>query len=73
MRYIEKLEGEREKFFERMLTQSHQIGLLEKENEQLQHLIEAPKPDASRVDKTPTENEREAEFIELNPQLEEVF
>ncbi len=71
-RYIEKLEEEREKFIDRMITQSHQIGLLEKENEQLQNLIEAPKADHARVVETlgqsKASNERDAEYTEVEMQ-----
>ena len=64
-RYIEKLEEEREKFIERMISQSHQIGSLEKENEQLQNLIEAPKRNRVRPIEPPVSNERDAEFTEV--------
>jgi hypothetical protein len=55
-KYIERLEVERDRDQERLLNQSHRIGVLETEKKQLQQLLEAPKERESDV--------RDAEFIE---------
>ncbi len=61
-----------------MTDQSRQIGLLEKANEQLENLTEAPKPDRARVVETLGEskasNERDAEYTEVETQpIEEIL
>lgn len=61
-RYIEKLESEREKFLDRMMDQSRQIGVLETQLLQL----EAPKRGAPRVVETSHEHETTYHDIPLH-------